>query len=182
VLARLFDESGRPVGYTQRRQFEHIAPAVRYSLYLPPVAGRFEAMPDFAPLSPARRGFMARFSSHVHGAPALGYALVLEGRINLPADGPCTLGIRTNDGQGRLYVDGRLVATRAKGGWHEHDLATVQLVKGPHEVRVEYYYNLFANYLSLTYKTGDMKKAEDLSRLLVPLGSARADAARAAGG
>ncbi|HUS91586.1 MAG TPA: family 20 glycosylhydrolase [Phycisphaerae bacterium] len=181
VMARLFDADGQAVAYAERAEFEHITPKVRYRLYLPPKSGRFDALPDFDSLRPARTGYMGEFSSAVHDAPALGYGLVLEGRIDVPADGEYTLGIRTNDGTGQLFVDDRPVVTRAKGGWHEHDTAKVHLGKGPHRVRVTYCYNLFANYLSLTYQAADMKRPGGLSELLVPLAPAPQPSASAGG-
>ena len=181
LLARAFDAAGRPIGYTERCEYEHITPRLRYRLYLPPASGRFEKMPDFDKLRPSRSGFMGRFAPHVHDAPGLGYALVMAGRIDVPADAEYTLGIRTNDGQGQLLIDGRAVVTRAKGGWHRHDTAKVRLTRGTHGVEVRYYYNLFANYLSLTCQAAGMEKPRDLSELLVPI-APPAQASASAGG
>jgi hypothetical protein len=106
-----------------------------YALY----RGRFAKCPDYGNLSPTARGTIASLKlSEVANLPEDDYALLLEGYIEIPADGVWTLAIGSDDGS-RLYVDGALIAE--SDGTHPTQWSSGRrrLGKGLHPVRIEFF-------------------------------------------
>jgi S1-C subfamily serine protease len=108
---------------------------LNYKLY----RGRFARCPEFGTMTPVAQGTIATLKlSEVANLPQDDYALLLEGYIEIPADGVWSLHIGSDDGS-RLYVDGALIAS--SDGTHPTQWSSgrQRLGKGLHPVRIEFF-------------------------------------------
>jgi S1-C subfamily serine protease len=110
-------------------------PGLRYRLY----HGRFTKCPEFEKLKPAAVGtVLSHRLNNVPNLPDDGYALLLDGYLEIPETGVWSLAIGSDDGS-RLIMDGKLIADN--DGPHPVQFTSVRgrFEKGLHPVRIEFF-------------------------------------------
>ena len=133
VSVQLFDTNNKPVGAPVQQRFSKIVPLLSYTAYGPAPYSGWLSMPDITKLPVLKKGIfgymtddryaqIARrtFTSpekygHVDVRPYdlyNNYALKIKGQIAIPTAGTYTIQIRTSDGMGELYIDGKPIAIR----------------------------------------------------------------------
>lgn len=110
-------------------------PGLRYRLY----RGRFSKCPDFDKLKPAADGTVpGPRLKDIPNLPDDGYALLLEGYLEIPETGVWSLAIGSDDGS-RLLLDGELLAENDGPHPLQFTSGRGRFDKGLHPVRIEYF-------------------------------------------
>lgn len=106
---------------------------MRYRLYAAPDGG-FDAMPDFAAMTPHARGTLPI----LRGGPAAGpLGIVLEATLQVATAGEHAFRLESCDGLARLWLGGRLVCEQTQRGDWQGVEATVALAAGDVPLRIE---------------------------------------------
>jgi hypothetical protein len=172
VQGRLF-RKGDPVGYAARQEYRYdsvaaLPKAVRYTLYEAPDDMQM-LTEDVQSLKVIQTGVvpwmdlreLPRVPFPERGTR---YAMVFEGRIDVPQDGDYTLQLRSQGGRSRLFIDGDLAVDRGKTDWGQTE-DRKQLTAGPHTIKLIYVGG--GRFMTLRYSLGDAKKLEAFE--LIPL-------------
>ncbi|MBY0399709.1 NPCBM/NEW2 domain-containing protein, partial [Myxococcota bacterium] len=119
-----------------------------YSVY----TGAFNALPNFASLTPSATGTTSQIGLQVT-ALTNNFALVFTNTLTAPTTGNYEFRLESDEGS-KLFIDGALVINN--DGLHTTTAVTAvqALTAGSHTLRVEYFEKTGAQSLSLTYRTG----------------------------
>ena len=109
-----------------------------YVYYEDPNGDRWEKLPDFSALSPAKQGYVKTLDDTVREDRATGYAIRYKGYLRVPADGLYVISAGTSDGS-RLYVDGKLIADNDGIHSTSQKLYSIPLNKGLRAFELEYF-------------------------------------------
>lgn len=137
------------------RSVEAPQPGLDWLLY----EGAWDALPDFAALSPTDQGTCESPAVDVHGGRTDDFALVFSGFVDLPRDGVWHFRTTSDDGS-RLFVDDELVVDN--DGLHPAIDRTGyrRLAAGLHAIRVEFFERNFDEELKLHFSGPDQPWAE----------------------
>ncbi|MEM7312633.1 MAG: family 16 glycoside hydrolase, partial [Planctomycetota bacterium] len=131
-------------------------PTMRFAAY----EGRWEKLPDFDSMEPYLEGGCYGFSVKV-AARGDSFGLRFVSRLEIPADGNYRFTTKSDDGS-RLYIDDKLVVDNDDvHGVREKD-GKIDLTKGMHEVRVEFFERDGGEELTCTIEGPDLPR-EDLA-------------------
>ncbi|MDC6383826.1 nucleotide pyrophosphatase [Flagellimonas taeanensis] len=124
---------------------------VAYAIYY---GEGMDKLPNFATLKPVKEGFVAEFSHKqalTEDVQQEQGALVLESYLDIPEDGKYGFFANSDDGS-KLYVDGKLVVDNdGDHGVMERGEA-IELTKGKHLVRVEFFNGGGGYHLDVKYQ------------------------------
>lgn len=113
-----------------------------------------EKLPNFSSLTPMLKGFVTEFShkqSLTKDRPQEQVAVVFESLLEIPQEGKYTFYTNSDDGS-KLYVNGaEIVDNDGDHGVRERS-GSLQLAKGKHLVRVEYFNGGGGFHLDVKYK------------------------------
>jgi len=121
-------------------------PGLRYAYY----QGRFNAVPDFAELTPKHRGRVDRF---VFPPPAVGdwFALKYEGYIRIRKRGKYTFYLNSDDGS-KLWIGETLIVTNDGIHGPREESGEIFLDTGFYPIGVAYFEGNGGNELTVSYK------------------------------
>lgn len=110
------------------------------------------SLPDFASLGkPLREGQVHEFSlDELNVDDKDHFAVLFTTKFDIPEDGRYTFGVISDDGS-RVYVDGKKIIDNDGSHSSEMKRGFVELTKGVHEVKVEYFENYMGQVLELYY-------------------------------
>ena len=130
--------------------FDFVDPAVNglnWKLY----RGAWKKIPDLSKLKPVDQGVVYKPDFSLMKTPRRNFALRFDGFVKIDKPGKYTFYTVSNDGS-KLYIDGKLIVdndgehgTKQLGG-------SLQLDKGLHAIRVEYFQSGGSRNLSVFYK------------------------------
>ena len=109
-------------------------PGLQYRYY----EGEWDFLPDFSTLSPSGNGIVESVNEELVDHREDGFAVVLEGYVDLPRTDTYTFFTRSDDGS-RLYIDGLMIVDSdgRHGAFWEY--GTTILEQGKHRLRIEYF-------------------------------------------
>lgn len=147
-------QSGK-IGEAQIRVLpETERPKVAYKYY-ENIKGK--SLPDFNTLGrPLREGYVYEFSlDELNVNDKDHFAVLFTTKLNITEAGTYNFGIFSDDGS-KLYVDGKLVIDN--DGSHSPDMkkGSVELAKGVHDIKVEYFDDYMGQNLELYYSLGNL--------------------------
>ena len=138
VRAALFDASGKRIGTTSRKDYFHIVPKIRYTLYDLRDENPYKEVPVFdkTKMKVSREGQMSYYA--VPPQEKKIFAAEIEGTINIPATAEYILRVG-GKGRGRYLVDGKeYFCGGLRVSWEEVIDKPMQLEKGPHKFTIQY--------------------------------------------
>jgi hexosaminidase len=187
VSFQLFDKNNKPVGAPAQRYFSKFDPLLYYTAYGHPPYGGWLEMPDVSELSILKKGVFGRMSvdryaqiarctftppakyAHIDVRPHglyNNYLLEMQGQISVPTSGVYTILIRTRDGLGELYIDGKPIAVRTAFAGPATAFRG-ELPAGTFPVMIKYFARQIYSDLNLKYTGPGMKKPKPLEDLLL---------------
>lgn len=111
-------------------------------------------LPDFRTLGkPTREGYVHEFTlDELNVEEKDHFAVLFTTRLDIPADGRYTFGVISDDGS-KVYIDGKEIIDN--DGSHSPDMkqGAVELTKGLHEIRVEYFDDYMGQKLEIYYQS-----------------------------
>ena len=127
-----------------------LAKGLAYAYYEIAPDRPWSGLPDFADLSPEKKGTVAKISVSPREQDDL-YAFAFDGYIDIDESGTYFFYTASDEGS-RLYINDQLVVDN--DGVHESEVVynKVELEKGMHEIRVEYFENSGNELLFVSYK------------------------------
>jgi alpha-L-rhamnosidase len=134
--------------------FNFVDPAkngIIWTLY----TGKFIRVPDFSRIKPVKMGNVFSFSLVKMDIPKHNIALQLKSFIQIDKGGKYTFYLTSNDGS-NLYVDGKLLIDNDSEHGAKEMSNSIQLSKGKHEIRVEYFQGGGGKVLSLSYSSEEI--------------------------
>jgi hypothetical protein len=187
VSFQLFDKNNNPIGAPVQQYFSRFDPMLYYTAYGHPPYGGWLEMPDFSKLSVLKKGVFGRMSddryaqiarctftppakyAHIDVRPYglyNNYALEMQGQISVPTSGVYTILIRTRDGLGELYIDGKPIAVRTAFAGPATAFRG-ELPAGTFPVMIKYFARQIYSDLNLKYTGPGMKKPKPLEDLIL---------------
>lgn len=121
---------------------------------------KMEKLPDFSTLKPVKEGYVTEFSHKQALSPNIQQdqvALVLESYLEIEEEGKYRFFTNSDDGS-KLYVDGTLVADNDGDHGVMERSGTMELTKGRHEVRVEFFNGGGGYHLDVKYQGANVPK------------------------
>lgn len=112
------------------------------------------SLPDFNTLGrPTREGYVHEFTlDELNVEDKDHFAVLFTTRMDIPADGRYVFGVISDDGS-KVYIDGKEIIDN--DGSHSPDMkqGAVELTKGLHEIRVEYFDDYMGQKLEVYYQS-----------------------------
>jgi hypothetical protein len=121
---------------------------------------KMEKLPDFSTLKPVKEGYIMEFSHKQAVGPDIQQdqvALVLESYLEIEKEGKYRFFTNSDDGS-KLYVDGTLVVDNDGDHGVMERSGTMELAKGSHKVRVEFFNGGGGYHLDVKYQGKDVPK------------------------
>ncbi|WP_170284031.1 alkaline phosphatase family protein [Flagellimonas olearia] len=121
---------------------------------------KMEKLPDFSTLKPVKEGYVTEFSHKQALSPDIQQdqvALVLISYLEIEEEGKYRFFTNSDDGS-KLYVDGILVVDNDGDHGVMERSGTLELAKGRHEVRVEFFNGGGGYHLDVKYQGKDVPK------------------------
>ena len=121
---------------------------------------KMEKLPDFSTLEPVQEGFVTEFSHKQAITDTIQkdqVALVLESYLEIQEDGKYGFFTNSDDGS-KLYVDGKLAVDNDGNHGVIERGAAVDLTKGRHMIRVEFYNGGGGYHLDVKYQGTNIPK------------------------
>lgn len=111
-----------------------------------------KSLPNFSTLGkPVREGYVYEFSlDELDVEEKDHFGVLFTTRFDIPADGEYTFGVVSDDGS-KVYVDDKMVIDNDGSHSAEMKRGKVQLTKGMHDIRVEYFDDYMGQNLELYY-------------------------------
>lgn len=113
-----------------------------------------KSLPDFSTLGqPDRQGYVYEFTlDELDVEDKDHFAVLFSTRLDIPADGAYTFGVVSDDGS-KVYIDGKEIIDN--DGSHSADIqyGSIELTKGLHDVRIEYFDDYMGQKLELYYQS-----------------------------
>lgn len=131
---RVAERSFRKMSPIQAVEVTATSPGLHYRYY----EGAFKKLPDFSRLTPKAEGILSTVTETVPERRDDQYALILEGYLDIPATGPYTFYVRSDDGS-RLFLHGTEIINNDGSHSPRTKEQTVILEKGKHPIRIEYF-------------------------------------------
>ncbi|CAM4088735.1 family 20 glycosylhydrolase [Zobellia roscoffensis] len=181
--------AGVPIGHPIQEYYEKVIPAYSYKLYGPLPKETWSSVPDLSSFKQIREGVTGFMSNErldkINGELFAKverdghidtrfygvynpYIVELKGNLSLPESATYTFRLTTDDGLANIYIDGKQIAKGTELKKVSEDF-TVNLSKGEHTLRLEYFYSKIQNQLNLKYKTDKMDGFLPFERLVTPL-------------
>ena len=121
---------------------------------------KMEKLPDFSTLKPVKEGYATEFSHKQALSPDIQQdqvALVLISYLEIEEEGKYRFFTNSDDGS-KLYVDGTLVVDNDGDHGVMERSGTLELAKGRHEVRVEFFNGGGGYHLDVKYQGANVPK------------------------
>jgi hexosaminidase len=188
VSARLFDESGLPIGGVTQQRFSKITPAYKYRLMGPVPEVIWSQLPDFSTLVPLQTGVQGLMTADrgeqinrgmFAGIPIIGHidvrppgvwnprALELTGQIKIPTTGSYVIKMKANDGQAELELAGHVICNARHSG--ADSLSQGAIPAGTYPFTIRYYNREITNDLNLQIRELSAAKFVPFEQLVVPI-------------
>ena len=153
IRAQAFRSGFHPSTQT-KENFSYVDPAkngILWSLY----NGAFKKLPDFSKLKPDRMGVVYRFDLKKMDVPKVNFALQLKSFIQIEKPGKYTFYINSNDGS-KLYIDDKMLIDNDGEHGVKEVSNTIELAKGLHLVRAEYFQTGGGKALTVSYNSDEI--------------------------
>jgi len=121
---------------------------------------KMEKLPNFSTLKPIKEGYVTEFSHKQALSPDIQQdqvALLLESYLEIEEEGKYRFFTNSDDGS-KLYVDGTLVVDNDGDHGVMERSGTMELTKGRHEVRVEFFNGGGGYHLDVKYQGANVPK------------------------
>lgn len=119
--------------------------------------GSWEQIPDFTALEPIRRGYIYDIGLDQIPFKQEKFALVLQGAIEIPADGTYTFYVNSNDGS-KLFINGELLIDNDGPHGALEKQGSLHLSEGRHRWRITYFQAGGGFHLKASMKGPGMEK------------------------
>ncbi|MEM7312473.1 MAG: family 20 glycosylhydrolase [Planctomycetota bacterium] len=188
VSARLYDESGKPLGGVTQQRFRKMVPAYRYRLLGPTPDQGWPTMPDFDGLEELQTGTMGLMDrdrgSQINRAMFAGldphghvdvrlhniynpFTLELTGQMKFPVDGEYTFKLKSRHGLSELHSDSHtIVAANVPGREY---VVQGKVKAGTYPLTIKHFYRITQNELNIWVKKPGDTEFEPLEILVVPM-------------
>lgn len=129
-------------------------PKVAYKYY-ENIKGK--SLPNFSALGkPTREGFVHEFSLNELNMEEMDhFAVLFTTQFDIPTDGQYTFGVISDDGS-KVYVDGKIIIDNDGSHSAEMKRGKVELTKGMHDIKVEYFDDYMGQKLELFYSSSTL--------------------------
>ncbi len=127
--------------------------------------GNFSVLPDFKSLQAKKRGIAKHFRVDELAERQDHFALLFEGRIDIPVTGIYTFYSYSDDGS-KVYLDDQLVVDNDGSHSAQWRQGAIALEKGSHHIRMAYFEDFLGEALRLYYRVPGEEK-----RKAIPLSS-----------
>ncbi len=119
---------------------------IKYALF----EGNFKGLPDFTSLSSTESGSLTRLDSLLDRVEKRRhFALDIEAELNVPVEGEYLFASLIDD-RGKIFIDSNLIIdVSEKAVENQAFRAMVDLDKGKHHLRIQYYQNVWQGYITL---------------------------------
>ncbi|WP_026231755.1 PA14 domain-containing protein [Neolewinella persica] len=149
---RQSDQGGKGSVINADGKVELNMPLMEYELYELPT-GTVEVT-NWGQLTPKKTGYINRFDLHAIRETGSMYAIRFFGTLDIPQAGEYSF-TSSSPASTQVYVDGQKIIDQSGRHPFIHTEGFIELSKGPHEVRVDYFQNGGWHKFDLAYKTPD---------------------------
>ena len=125
---------------------------IKWNLY----EGKFNKLPNFDELDSTGDGIVFQFSLNKIDVPKNNFALKFRSFIEIDKDGEYEFSTSSNDGT-KLYIDDKLVVDNDGEHGVTEISGSLNLTKGMHKIRVEYFQSGGSKALFVNYSSDDIK-------------------------
>jgi len=170
ISARCF-RNGKPVSGINTMIFRKIAaiPAVKIGKIVPGISyayyeGNWDSIPDFEKLKPMKEGIQDNFSLDPKTVKEY-YGFSFKGYIAVPANDMYAFSTDSDDGS-NLWIDGKKVVDNDGLHGGKEVEAAIALMKGYHEIRVDYFNKTGSDGITVSIRSTSLKKQPIPARML----------------
>lgn len=125
---------------------------IMWSLY----EGEFKKLPNFDKLNFTKNGIVFQFGMDKIDVPKNNFALQFKSYIQIDKEGKYEFSASSNDGS-RLYIDNELIVDNDGEHGAKEIGGFINLAKGKHEIRVEYFQSGGSKALFVYYRSDEIK-------------------------
>ena len=118
--------------------------------------GVYKKLPDFDNMKPASAGNVFQFGLKKIAVPENDFALQLKSFIQIDKEGEYTFYLTSNDGS-KLFIDDQLLVDNDGEHGTKEVSNSLQLKKGRHAIRIDYFQSGGSKALLVTYSSDRMK-------------------------
>ncbi len=136
IKARVFREGMKP-GFTKTNRIvfiDTLKNGINYNYYI----GAWSRLPNFTKLKPVRTGKVYNISLNEFDNLDEKFGILFTGNIDIKSEGTYTFHLISNDGS-KLFIDGKLVVDADGPHGFAGEKGKINLTKGIHKIRIEYF-------------------------------------------
>jgi hypothetical protein len=155
IKAKVFREGMEP-GFTKRNKIvfiDSLKNGINYEYYL----GTWNRLPNFSELKPVKRGKVNNFDLDNFDDLNDQFGILFFGEIEINFDGTYVFHLSSNDGS-KLFIDGKLVVDADGEHGFSGTSGKIDLPKGRHKIRLEYFQAGGGKGLELLYEGPNIEK------------------------
>lgn len=155
IKARVFREGMKP-GFTKTNRIvfiDTLKNGINYKYYI----GAWSRLPDFSKLKPTRTGRVYNISLNEFDNLDEKFAILFTGNIEFKSGGAYNFLLISNDGS-KLFIDDKLVIDADGPHSFAGEPGTIDLTKGIHRIRIEYFQMGGGKGLELLYDGPGIEK------------------------
>jgi len=119
--------------------------------------GEWSNTSDFENLMPLKKGKSTGFDLAAIKEREDHYGVKFRGTFSIETEGSYTFYLLSDDGS-KLYIDGKLIIDNDGSHGEIEKTGSIELTKGKHSIRVDYFDNINGEALKLMYSIGNNKK------------------------